>query len=175
MAILDSNHSRDNVLGELHSYADLVSPGQYLAVEDTNLNGHPVRADFGPGPREAVEAFLEEDPPFDVDRRWEKFFLTFLPGGLLRRRVDGSPTEAALRETVADETSRMDSLLEHLEALTAREAELRRLSMQAHEDVLQRDRELMRLSDQLAAVYASRVWRYGSKLARLKRALSLRS
>jgi cephalosporin hydroxylase len=55
MAILDSNHAQSHVAKELSRYAPLVTPDQYLIVEDTDLNGHPVREDFGPGPMEAVD------------------------------------------------------------------------------------------------------------------------
>ena len=87
MVVLDSDHARDHVLAELRLYADLVAPGCYMVVEDTNINGHPVYDDFGPGPMEAVTAFLEERDDFDVDSRREKFFLTFHPNGFLRKRA----------------------------------------------------------------------------------------
>ncbi|MGH3031631.1 MAG: CmcI family methyltransferase [Gaiellaceae bacterium] len=86
MAILDSDHSKDHVLGELRHYGELVTPGKYLVVEDTNVNGHPVRPDFGPGPMEAVEEFLAENEAFEIDPEREKFFMTFNPGGYLIRR-----------------------------------------------------------------------------------------
>ena len=86
MVILDSDHSRDHVLAEMRSLGNLVTPGSYLIVEDTNLNGHPVEPDYGPGPMEAVNAFLSESKDFEVDPRWEKFFLTFNPRGFLRRK-----------------------------------------------------------------------------------------
>jgi cephalosporin hydroxylase len=69
----------------LRAYADVVTPGSYLVVEDTNLNGHPVESGFGPGPMEAVHAFLAERQDFAVDIDQEKFFLTFNPSGYLRR------------------------------------------------------------------------------------------
>lgn len=86
MVILDSNHSREHVLAELRAYAPLVTPGQYLIVEDTNINGHPVLPEYGPGPMEAVEEFLNETDAYEVDRTREKFGLTFQPCGYLRRR-----------------------------------------------------------------------------------------
>jgi cephalosporin hydroxylase len=85
LVVLDSHHSRDHVLTELRLYADLVTIGSYLIVEDTNVNGHPVLPRFGPGPTEAVEAFLREDDRFEVDRSRERFLVTMHPGGFLRR------------------------------------------------------------------------------------------
>jgi cephalosporin hydroxylase len=86
MVILDSDHFRDHVLAELHAYSPLVTPGDYLVVEDTNVNGNPVKPDFGPGPMEAVDEFLDGNDAFRVDDSREKFFMTFSPGGYLRRQ-----------------------------------------------------------------------------------------
>jgi cephalosporin hydroxylase len=81
MVILDSDHSKDHVLDELHAYSPLVSEGCYLIVEDTGIS--IVNPGFGPGPAEAVEEFLAEDSSFTVDRNCEKFLLTTQPGGYL--------------------------------------------------------------------------------------------
>ena len=70
----------------MHAYAPLVTPGSYLVVEDTNLNGHPVDSDHGPGPAEAVAEFLERNDGFVRDESKEKFLLTFNPGGFLEKR-----------------------------------------------------------------------------------------
>ena len=86
LVVLDSDHSRDHVLAELRAYAPLVTPGSYLVVEDTNINGHPVYEAFGPGPMEAVQDFLKERDDFEVDRSREKFLFSFNPGGWLRKR-----------------------------------------------------------------------------------------
>jgi len=85
LVILDSDHARDHVLDELRAYSRFVPAGGYLIVEDTNVNGHPVFPEHGPGPREAIEAFLTETDEFEVDATREKLFLTFNPGGFLRK------------------------------------------------------------------------------------------
>ena len=85
LVILDSDHHKEHVLAELRRYGPMVTRGSYLIVEDTNLNGHPVMPDFGPGPAEAVEDFLASDPGFVVDREKEKLYLTFNPGGYLKK------------------------------------------------------------------------------------------
>jgi cephalosporin hydroxylase len=89
MVILDSDHSRDHVLEELRAYAPMVTPGSYLIVEDTNLNGHPVYPGHGPGPMEAVREYLREAPNFRIDRQREKFLITFNPSGYLLRARGG--------------------------------------------------------------------------------------
>ena len=91
LVVLDSDHSKAHVLAELRAYAGLVAVGSYVIVEDTNVNGHPVLPDFGPGPREAVEDFLHGQSEFVVDRSREKLLMTFNPMGYLKRVAAGAP------------------------------------------------------------------------------------
>lgn len=84
MVILDSNHKKSHVLQEMKLYAPLVTVGSYLIVEDTSIN-RLVRHDHGPGPGEAVDDFLAFTSNFEVDLTCEKFYMTFNPGGYLRR------------------------------------------------------------------------------------------
>ncbi|HUI27622.1 MAG TPA: CmcI family methyltransferase [Candidatus Kryptonia bacterium] len=85
MVILDSDHHAPHVAEELRLYSPLVTKGQYLIVEDGNINGHPVHPNFGPGPFEAVTDFLARNRDFVRDESREKFRVTFNPCGYLRR------------------------------------------------------------------------------------------
>jgi cephalosporin hydroxylase len=84
MVVLDSDHHKVHVLEELRLYSPMVTTESYLVVEDTNLHGNPVQTRFL-GPAEAVEEFLRETDDFEIDRSCEKFFMTFNPGGFLKR------------------------------------------------------------------------------------------
>lgn len=64
MVVLDSDHSRGHVKRELVHYSKIVTPGQFLVVEDTYLNGYPIKPEWGPGPLEAVKWFLPNHPEF---------------------------------------------------------------------------------------------------------------
>ncbi len=85
MVILDSDHSCAHVRAELEMYRYFVSKGQYLIVEDGNVNGNPVLPEYGAGPYEAIKDFLKTNNDFKIDKSREKFMMTFNPDGYLRR------------------------------------------------------------------------------------------
>jgi cephalosporin hydroxylase len=85
LVILDSDHSKSHVLAELNAYGSLIRAGGYLIVEDTIVNGHPIRPEFGPGPMEAVEEYLQTNAGWITDRTKEKFLLSFNRNGYLKR------------------------------------------------------------------------------------------
>jgi cephalosporin hydroxylase len=87
MVVLDSDHHRAHVLRELELYHPLVSPGSYLVVEDTNLNGHPVAPFNPPGPYQAVKQFLGQHPEFERSAVWHKNLVSHHAHGWLRRRA----------------------------------------------------------------------------------------
>lgn len=83
---LDGAHERDHVFEELRVYGELVTPGSYVVVEDTNFDSGPhVKDSFGPGPGTAVRDFLARDPRFAADPTCERFLLTIHPGGWLKK------------------------------------------------------------------------------------------
>lgn len=102
MVILDSDHSAAHVRKELSIYSPFVTPGCYLVVEDTNVNGHPVYRSHGPGPMEALQDFLSTTNDFSSDLAREKFMITFSPRGWLKRR--GNPQAGMLQTSGTVET-----------------------------------------------------------------------
>jgi cephalosporin hydroxylase len=87
-AILDSDHSESHVLGEMKLLRPLLVTGDYVIVEDSNINGHPVYPSHGPGPYEAIESYFREFPDdYSHDtQRERKFGFTWAPNGFLVRR-----------------------------------------------------------------------------------------
>lgn len=87
-AILDSDHRAAHVLEEMLLLRPLLEPGDYLVVEDGNINGHPVLPGWGDGPFEAIERYIASHPEdYEHDRAREaKFGFTFAPAGFLVRK-----------------------------------------------------------------------------------------
>lgn len=85
LVLLDSDHAEPHVRKELEAYHRFVSVGSYLVVEDTNLNGHPVEPEHGPGPWEATQQFLASHGEFAHDPEMDKFLLSFNPRSYLKR------------------------------------------------------------------------------------------
>jgi len=85
MVILDDEHSEDHVFQEMEIYGKIVTPGNYLIVEDTSMGGHPVWPELDSGPMEAVERYMKINHDFEIDSNQEKFLLTFNPKGYLKK------------------------------------------------------------------------------------------
>lgn len=83
---LDSNHHEDHVRAEIATYADLVSPGSYLIVQDTCIDTLEYLTVHRPGPLGAVLDFLKERPDFQVCPEFNgKFLISHHPSGYLKR------------------------------------------------------------------------------------------
>lgn len=86
MVVLDSDHRAPHVLAEMHAYADLVTIGSYLYVQDGNIDEFRILRGGRPGPLRAIEQFLAEDDRFEVDaERCERYLIGHSPSGWLRR------------------------------------------------------------------------------------------
>ncbi len=92
LVCLDSNHTSDHVLSELHAYAPLTSLDSYCIVFDTIIeefpeNMYPDRT-WGPGnnPKTAVFEYLKTHAEFQIDSAiHNKLLITVAPQGYLRR------------------------------------------------------------------------------------------
>ena len=86
LLMLDSDHAAPHVRRELTAWVPLLRRGDYLVVEDTIVNGHPVRPEFGPGPMEAIVAYLAANPGrlLADEARERKFGCTFAHRGYFR-------------------------------------------------------------------------------------------
>lgn len=90
MVILDSDHSKAHVTKELNAYAQFVSPGSCLLIEDASMkdfamvpNGHPSWEWDHPGT--AVDEFIISHPEFERK-------LPELPMNKSRLKYSNSPT-----------------------------------------------------------------------------------
>jgi cephalosporin hydroxylase len=95
MVLLDSRHTTDHVLAELHAYKGFVLPGGYLVAGDGTqaLVGDIPLAQpewRESSPLHAITRFLEEDADFEIDDTCTRFGITQNASGYLRRRADGS-------------------------------------------------------------------------------------
>jgi len=80
MLVIDGNHSRVHVKNELHKYRHIVSPGQYMVVEDCYID----RGLYGPG--EARNWFLERYNEFEQTNRCKKYLIGITMGGWLLKK-----------------------------------------------------------------------------------------
>jgi len=92
LVCLDSNHTHDHVLKELHAYAPLVSIGSYCVVFDTIIEDMPpentINREWGLGnnPKTAVWEYLKTHSDFKIDKEiHHKLLITVAPDGYLKR------------------------------------------------------------------------------------------
>lgn len=99
LIVLDSNHTKEHVLGELNAYAELIPSGSYIVAMDgimKDLVGAPrTNPDWGwNNPYEAVQEFLREHSefvfeqpqwPFNESNDLSENVVTYWPSAWLRR------------------------------------------------------------------------------------------
>lgn len=86
MVILDSDHTPEHVYKEMKLFAQLVTPGQYLVVEDGIVDQAYPLFWRRRGPLKAVRQFVNESSDFAIDHYRTRFMLTHTPSGYLRRQ-----------------------------------------------------------------------------------------
>lgn len=88
---LDSDHTKGHVLKELKLYKQFVTPGSYFVVYDTITSKLAEKGScdvsyINNGPSEAVDEFLANDNDFEIDKEYNKFYVSSSPNGYLRRK-----------------------------------------------------------------------------------------
>ncbi len=88
--ILDSLHTQAHVLAEMEAYGPLLAKDNYMIVEDSNLNGHPLPPEWHTqtmqegGPFEAVKEYMTKHNDFKIDKGMEnRFLFSYAPSGYL--------------------------------------------------------------------------------------------
>jgi len=87
---LDSNHTKDHVLKELQLYHGFVNLRSYIVVFDTNTSklaelGACDEMYINNSPKEAVEDFLKVNDNFEMDKHYNKLYISYSPNGYLKR------------------------------------------------------------------------------------------
>ena len=87
LIIHDGNHEKEHVFKDLMAYAEFVTIGSYLIVEDgiVDIMGVDFEWYHQGGPVAATEAFLAQNKNFEVDEKRERYLLTYNPKGYLKR------------------------------------------------------------------------------------------
>ena len=87
---LDSNHTKQHVLKELQLYQQFVRPGGYIVVFDAITSkmaelGASDKSYINNSPKEAVDEFLKTNGDFEIDKYYNKLYISYSPNGYLRR------------------------------------------------------------------------------------------
>ncbi|MBK9282906.1 MAG: hypothetical protein IPM51_01150 [Sphingobacteriaceae bacterium] len=88
LIIEDAEHSYECTIGVLKKFAEIVSFGSYIIVEDGIVNKLKMDHYFNGGPLKAINEFLPQHEEFVIDRKWCDFFgknATFNVNGYLKR------------------------------------------------------------------------------------------
>ena len=87
---LDSNHTKNHVLKELKLYHRFVNLGSYIVVFDTITSklskvSNSEKMYLNNSPKEAIEEFSKEHSNFELDKSYNKLYVSSSQDGYLRR------------------------------------------------------------------------------------------
>lgn len=88
LVIEDAAHTYACTKMAMDKFADIVSVGSYLIIEDGIVNALGMEKDFSGGPLKAIREFLPAHPQYIPDRKWCDMFgknATFNVNGYLKR------------------------------------------------------------------------------------------
>ncbi len=88
LVIEDAAHTYECTIGAMEKFADLVTPGSYMIVEDGIVNELSREKEFHGGPLKAIREFLPKHKEFIVDEKWCNMFghnATFNVNGYLKK------------------------------------------------------------------------------------------
>lgn len=91
LVCLDSDHTKAHVLKELKAYSNFVTSGSYIVVFDTimpdlvSLPGSQKNWNRD-NPMEAIKEFLKINSDFEIDKEYNKLFVSYCPNGFLRKK-----------------------------------------------------------------------------------------
>jgi cephalosporin hydroxylase len=88
LVIEDAAHTYECSKTAMDKFADIVSVGSYLIIEDGIINELGIEKVYRGGPLKAIREFLPQHPEFMVDRKWCDMFgknATFNVNGYLKK------------------------------------------------------------------------------------------
>lgn len=89
LVIDDGSHHYEDCLDAFKMFNSIVSLGSYYIVEDSSVNVNGYVDYLGGGPWFSIQKIIEENPNFEIDRKWCDFFgtnATFNMDGYLKKK-----------------------------------------------------------------------------------------
>lgn len=83
LIIEDSAHTFENTMQVLENYKEIVTIGSYLIIEDGICD--VLDLEIKPGPMSAIEKWIKNNTNFEIDRKREKYIMTYNPKGYLKK------------------------------------------------------------------------------------------
>ena len=106
----DASHTYSHTLELMRVYGALVTPGQYMVIEDTVLhNGVENPYFLDPGAHASVAAYLGSGTAsceWEMDRGAERYAITWNPTGFLRRKATSKACGGPPRPTLGGDSGR---------------------------------------------------------------------
>lgn len=90
LVIEDSSHAKSTTLAVLEFFHQYLLPGEYIIIEDGNVNELGLADQYDGGPCAAIDIFLNKYDDYEIDTRYCDWFgnnVTYAVNGFIRRRA----------------------------------------------------------------------------------------